>query len=226
MSVFVHIYIYVHIYVRESERSRQRNSKEKQSWLTYRWAMSTYYRVLSHTWMRHVTHMNEACQHIKEFCHTHEWGMSHTLHTCTHVDESENERLIRMWDMTCPYVGHVGYDPSICGTNWHVTHIAHMYVHMWMSHRKSHSSTCGTWLINMWDMWDMARPNVGQIGISHILHTYTHVDESQNERLIHMWDMTYQYLGHDFSICGTCGTWPIHIWDKLAYQTYCTLTHM
>jgi len=38
--------------------------------------------VMSHTWMSHVTHMNESC-------HTHEWVMSHTwMSHVTHMNES------------------------------------------------------------------------------------------------------------------------------------------
>ena len=75
---------------------------KNQSWHTYEW-------VMSHIWMRPVTHMNESCHtydwvmshmwmshitHMTESCHTYEWvtshiWMSHVTHMNCHIMTEE-----------------------------------------------------------------------------------------------------------------------------------------
>jgi len=65
MSHVIHRYIYTYIYTRTLVLIDQ---KIDATCHTYEW-------VMSHTWMSHVTHMNESC-------HTHERVMSHSAR-CT-----------------------------------------------------------------------------------------------------------------------------------------------
>ena len=78
---------------------------------------------MSHVWMSHVTHMNEAC-------HTYDWVMSHVqMRHVTHMNQSWLTHacdVTHACDMTLSYVCH---DSLIC-VAWliHLCAMSHSYV--------------------------------------------------------------------------------------------------
>ena len=108
--------------------------------------------VMSHIWMRYVTHMNETC-------HTFECVISHNMWTrhATHMNES---RHTDEWVMSHIWMSHVTYmNESYYTYEWvmshiwtcHVTHInesCHTYEwvmsHIWMSHVTHSNESCHT----------------------------------------------------------------------------------
>jgi len=87
---------------------------------------------------------------------------------------------------------------------------------------------CGTWLVHMWDVWDMTPSYVSCMGHDSL------ICEMCGTWLIDMWDvwdMTHWYVrcvGHDVFICEMCGTWLIHMGHHLTYDHLITSqrTHM
>jgi len=78
----------------------------------------------THSYMSHVTHMNESCHtyewvmsHMNESCHTYEWVMSHMNESCHTYEFVWHDLIVRvpwlihMCDMTHSYVCH---DSFIC----------------------------------------------------------------------------------------------------------------
>jgi len=106
--------------------------QKKQSCFTYTWVMShipSSEWVMSHTWMSHVTQMNESC-------HTHEWWMS----AVTHMNES------------CDTYQGVMSHTWMRHAAWHHTYQRvmlgqpHEWVmsHTWMSHVTHMNESCHT----------------------------------------------------------------------------------
>ena len=119
-----------------------------ESWHKYEWVMS----VMGHIWMIHVSHMNESC-------HPYKWDRSHIcMSHVSHMDESWHKYKDHIW-MTVEF--------KVCDS--YVCAMTHPYV-------RHDSSMCETWLIHMWDM------------------THTYICETW---LIHTRDMTHPYVRHD-----------------------------
>ena len=205
----------------------------------YEWVMRGESVLLSHMWMRHVTHMNESCD-------TYEWVMSH-IWKHYHMNGScdRRERRVVRWGLregvsvqAVSWMIHVTRINESCHTyQWimshtsmsHVTHMnesCHMcdMTHSYVWHD---SFMCVTWLIHMCDMthwyvWhDSFRtlpelksppvtPNVRlAFHVCHMTHSYDTAFTCVTW-LIPMCHMTHSYVWHDSLICVT---WLIRMRD-------------
>jgi len=102
-----------------------------ESCYTYEWVMSHIQWVISHTWMSHVTHMDELWMshvtHMNESCHAYEWVMSHIwMSHVTHVNESCHTCTIGNY--------HGGF---AAGMRW--------VPHIWISHVTHMNESCHTY---------------------------------------------------------------------------------
>ena len=145
----------------------------------------------SHMWMRHVTHVNEACltcewvmshswmshvAHVNDPCQTYEWAMSQTYmndscHTCEWF-------ISHMW-MT--HVTHVNESCHTCG--WVMSH-------MWMSHVANVNESCRTY------EWAMSRI-AGVCGLwhKHLCHTHQRHPPRAHANSIYFWNTDTKHEG-------------------------------
>ena len=165
-----------------------------------RWGHDSW--VMSHVWMRHVTHMNESC-------HTCEWVMSHMW--MSHVTHMKYTAGIRRW-------GFNRYGKSCHRYEWIMSHIR-------MSHATHMNELRHTHVTHMQGY------NVGVLidMLSHGLREVCHVTHSSIRDathsyitwLIHIWhmgrvmgsEMYVTWLTHPFveMVCSHWGTPPIEL---------------
>jgi len=112
----------------------------------------TYERVMSHTWMSHVTHMNESCQ-IYKWVISHIW-MSHVTHTneSSHTYEWVVSQVCSLSSFclcvcVCVCVGGCVHEFVRTKQESHhveMRHLAYEWVmsHMWMRHVTHVNETC------------------------------------------------------------------------------------
>jgi len=91
----------------------------------------TYGCIMSHIWMSHVTHMDESC-YTYGCVMSHIW-MSHV----THMDESQHTYGRVMSHIWMSHVPHI--DTSCHTYGWVIAHI-------WMSHGTHMDESCHTWI--------------------------------------------------------------------------------
>jgi len=166
---------------------------------------------MSHTWMRHVTHMNEACHahewgmsrtwmrhvtHMNEACHAHEWGMSHTwMRHVTHM----NDARICINTHTSPR-GHDERCQNGCRIFWACMYdMTRSYV--WHTRDMTRSYiwhdpfTCVTWRIHMW-FWRLVSLYVWHEGLmSYMCHTHERVMYTYRLRRCHS-NMEIRHVAH------------------------------
>jgi len=154
---------------------------------------------MSHTWMRHVTRMNEAC-------HTYEWGMAHIwMSHVTHLRGQEPASSCpppwELWQcvsMSFIPMSHVTHMNESCHTyEWDMSHIWISHVTKWMSHVTHMNESCHTYEWVMSHVW-----------ISHI----THMKESCH---INEWDMSHIWMGHVTHVNESC-----HSYEWVMSHTY------
>jgi len=92
------------------------------------WSCHTHEWVMLHTWMSHVTHMNESC-HTDEWVMSHRW-MDHITHMTHYCKLTHYCRLV----VSHTWLSHATYMNESCHTHewvmshiWmdHITHITH-----------------------------------------------------------------------------------------------------
>ena len=188
--------------------------------------------IVGHESLTHVAHVhmcNVSCWHVqhKSMTHVHMCNVSHwlTLHmSLTHVANFNNSRLcvndscphvqcellthvahgtdsrctcatwlVQMWGMTHSDVRH---DEFIGGT-WHI--YTRDMTYWFVGHD---SLICGTWLVQIWDMTQCMLDSCVWYD-SFICGRFICGTFICGTRLIHIWDMTHSYVGHDHLICGT-----------------------
>jgi len=129
--------------------------------------------VMSHTWMRHVTNMNESCHayvwvmshlwmrcvtHMNDSCHTYGWVMSYIW--MSHVTNMEESCHTYEWVVRQKRMSHAAHISESCHTHIWVTSRIGLYVlmgneschtyewvmsHVWMSHRMLMNEACHTY---------------------------------------------------------------------------------
>ena len=121
----------------------------------------TYEKVMSHTQMSHVTHMNESC-------HTHEWVMSlMSLSQVTHMNESRHEND---WAVSHIWISHRTHVDESCPTNgWVMSHPS--MSHVTHKHESCVPRTCRTYTFK-WVMSHVWMSRVTHMNKSHHTHDW------------------------------------------------------
>jgi len=156
-----------------------------------------HWRIMSHTWMRHVTHMNESFTHINESCHTYERVMSHIW--MSHVTHMNASCHIHEWLMSYMWTMHVTRMNVSCHTYECVmSHIGISEAHRGSSCRQIPTiHLCDT---NEWVMQRICMSQVSYMDVS--CHTYECVilELPQNPHHPPLW---HKWMSHVTRICTT-----------------------